>query len=141
MTGNRAPEHGQVGLVLPHFRPAASEEIETSRLVHVKETFCAKVAAGDGDRAWHHGSGRRASMPLNAEDFDAGKSAPQLFASDCSSCHRTPYGLAKHMNNWSLDSFILREHYTASHTSADTLSAISLAWTAVRVTTGTSNQS
>jgi hypothetical protein len=61
-------------------------------------------------------------MPLNAEDFDAGKSAPQLFASNCSSCHRTPYGLAKHMNNWSLDGF-LREHYTASYTSAATLSA------------------
>src|SRR5215467_5271938 len=62
------------------------------------------------------------SMPVKAEDFDAGKSAPQLFASDCSSCHRTPYGLAKRMNNWSLDSF-LREHYTASHSLVDTLSA------------------
>jgi len=28
-------------------------------------------------------------IPVNAEDFDAGKSAPQLFASNCSSCHRT----------------------------------------------------
>ena len=62
------------------------------------------------------------SMPANAEDFDAGKSAAQLFASDCSSCHRTPYGLAKRMNNWSLNSF-LQEHYTASRASADTLSA------------------
>ena len=62
------------------------------------------------------------SMPVKAEDFDAGKSAPQLFASDCSSCHRTPYGLAKRMTNWSLNSF-LREHYTASRASADTLSA------------------
>jgi hypothetical protein len=61
-------------------------------------------------------------MPADAEDFDAGKSAPQLFASDCSSCHRTPYGLAKRMNSWSLDSF-LREHYTARRASADTLSA------------------
>src|SRR5215813_12901585 len=61
-------------------------------------------------------------MPVKAEDFDAGKSAPQLFASDCSSCHRTPYGLAKRMNNWSLNSF-LREHYTASRALADTLSA------------------
>jgi hypothetical protein len=61
-------------------------------------------------------------MPANAEDFDAGKSAAQLFAADCSSCHRTPYGLAKRMNSWSLDRF-LREHYTASRTSADTLSA------------------
>jgi hypothetical protein len=61
-------------------------------------------------------------MPADAEDFDAGKSARQLFASDCSSCHRTPYGLAKRLNSWSLDSF-LREHYTASRASADTLSA------------------
>src|SRR5215471_16828256 len=61
-------------------------------------------------------------MPADAEDFDSGKSAPQLFASDCSSCHRTPHGLAKRMNSWSLDSF-LREHYTASRASADTLSA------------------
>jgi hypothetical protein len=37
--------------------------------------------------------------PVNAEDFDAGKSAPQLSAFNCSSCHRTPYGLAKCMNN------------------------------------------
>jgi hypothetical protein len=62
------------------------------------------------------------SMPANAEDLDAGKSAAQLFESDCSSCHRTPYGLAKRMNNSSLDRF-LREHYTASRASAGTLSA------------------
>jgi mono/diheme cytochrome c family protein len=62
------------------------------------------------------------SVSADAEDFDAAKSAPQLFASNCSSCHRSPYGLAKRMNSWSLDSF-LREHYTASHASADTLSA------------------
>jgi hypothetical protein len=65
--------------------------------------------------------GVRGSSPAYAEDFDAGKSAAQLFASDCSSCHRTPYGLARRMNSWSLNSF-LREHYTASHASADTLS-------------------
>jgi hypothetical protein len=62
------------------------------------------------------------SVSADAEDFDAGKSASQLFASNCSSCHRTPYGLAKRLNSWSLDSF-LREHYTASRASADTLSA------------------
>jgi hypothetical protein len=61
-------------------------------------------------------------MPLNAEDFDAGKSGPQLFESNCSTCHHTPQGLAKRMTSWSLDSF-LREHYTASRASADTLSA------------------
>jgi len=61
-------------------------------------------------------------VSATAEDLDAGKSAPQLFASNCSSCHHTPYGLAKRMNRWSLDSF-LQEHYTASRASAGTLSA------------------
>jgi len=62
------------------------------------------------------------SVSADAEDFDAGKSAPQLFVSNCSNCHRTPSGLAKRMNRRSLDSF-LREHYTASRASADVLSA------------------
>jgi mono/diheme cytochrome c family protein len=66
--------------------------------------------------------GFRGLLSAQAEDFEAGKSAPQLFASDCSSCHRAPRGLAKHMNSWSLNNF-LREHYTASRASADTLSA------------------
>ena len=66
--------------------------------------------------------GLQNSLSAHAEDFDAGKSAPQLFASNCSTCHHTPRGLAKRMNSWALDSF-LREHYTASRASADTLSA------------------
>jgi mono/diheme cytochrome c family protein len=66
--------------------------------------------------------GLQNSLAAHAEDFDAGKSAPELFASNCSTCHHTPHGLAKRMNSWSLDSF-LREHYTASRASADTLSA------------------
>ena len=66
--------------------------------------------------------GLRYSLSAHAEDFDAGKSAPQLFASNCSTCHSTPRGLAKRMNSRSLNSF-LREHYTASRASADTLSA------------------
>lgn len=66
--------------------------------------------------------GVRGPVAAHAEDFDAGKSAVQLFASDCSSCHRTPSGLARRMNSWSLNSF-LQEHYTASRASADTLSA------------------
>lgn len=70
--------------------------------------------------------GLRNSLSAHAEDFDAGKSAPQLFASNCSTCHHTPRGLAKRMNSWSLDSF-LREHYTVSRASADTLSAYLMA--------------
>jgi mono/diheme cytochrome c family protein len=66
--------------------------------------------------------GFRCSLSAHAEDFDAGKSGPQLFASNCSTCHHTPRGLAKHMNSWSLDGF-LREHYTATRASADALSA------------------
>ena len=70
--------------------------------------------------------GFRYSLSAHAEDFDAGKSGPQLFASNCSTCHGTPRGLAKHMNGWSLNGF-LREHYTATRASADTLSAYLLA--------------
>jgi mono/diheme cytochrome c family protein len=70
--------------------------------------------------------GLQNSLSAHAEDFDAGKSAPQLFASNCSTCHQTPRGLAKRMSSWSLDSF-LREHYTASRASADTLSAYLMA--------------
>jgi mono/diheme cytochrome c family protein len=70
--------------------------------------------------------GLQNSLSAHAEDFDAGKSAPQLFEANCSTCHHTPHGLAKRMNSWSLDSF-LREHYTASRASADTLSAYLLA--------------
>jgi hypothetical protein len=70
--------------------------------------------------------GFRCSLSAHAEDFDAGKSAPQLFASNCSTCHHTPHGLAKRMSSWSLNGF-LREHYTASRASADTLTAYLLA--------------
>jgi mono/diheme cytochrome c family protein len=70
--------------------------------------------------------GFRCALSAHAEDFDAGKSGPQLFASNCSTCHRSPRGLAKRMNSWSLNGF-LREHYTASRASADTLSAYLMA--------------
>jgi len=70
--------------------------------------------------------GLRYSLCAHAEDFDAGKSAPQLFASNCSTCHSTAHGLAKRLNSWSLNSF-LREHYTVSRASADALSAYLMA--------------
>jgi hypothetical protein len=57
-----------------------------------------------------------------AQDFSAGKTAPQLFASDCSACHKSPGGLAKGRDSRSLTSF-LREHYTTKEESAAALAA------------------
>jgi len=50
------------------------------------------------------------------ENLDQGKSPAQLFASDCSACHKSPQGLSKSGGS-ELDSF-LREHYTASRETA-----------------------
>jgi hypothetical protein len=55
------------------------------------------------------------------ENLDQGKSAAQLFASDCAICHKTTAGLSRgHVLG--LDSF-LREHYTASRESAGAIAA------------------
>jgi hypothetical protein len=54
------------------------------------------------------------------ESLDRGKSATQLFASDCSACHKSPQALAKAGGLFGLDSF-LRTHYTASRESATTI--------------------
>jgi len=51
------------------------------------------------------------------ESLDHGKSPAQLFASDCSICHKSPQGLAKSGGLLGLDSF-LRENYTVSRESA-----------------------
>jgi mono/diheme cytochrome c family protein len=56
-----------------------------------------------------------------AEDLDAGKTGPKLFATNCASCHRTPKGLAKR-NGWFLASF-LQVHYTTNRASAGELAA------------------
>jgi hypothetical protein len=55
-----------------------------------------------------------------AQDFSAGKTAAQLFASDCSACHKSPAGLAKGRDARSLASF-LKEHYTTKQDSAAAL--------------------
>jgi hypothetical protein len=55
-----------------------------------------------------------------AQDYDAGKNGPQLFASDCSACHKGPAGLAKGRDKGSLTSF-LREHYTSRQETAGIL--------------------
>jgi hypothetical protein len=56
------------------------------------------------------------------ESLDRGKSPAQLFASDCSVCHKSPQGLAKAGGLLGLDSF-LRTHYTASRESASAIAA------------------
>lgn len=59
------------------------------------------------------GGGQASAQP---EDLNRGKTAAQLFASDCAGCHRNPRGLAK-SDARSLAGF-LRVHYTASRESA-----------------------
>jgi len=51
------------------------------------------------------------------ESLDQGKTPAQLFASDCSICHKSPQGLTRAGGIRGLDSF-LREHYTASKETA-----------------------
>ncbi len=63
-----------------------------------------------------------ATAPVGAqENLDSGKSAAQLFASDCAICHKTPQGVAR-SGGPALVEF-LREHYTASRESAAALAA------------------
>jgi hypothetical protein len=57
---------------------------------------------------------------LAQENLDQGKSAAQLYASDCAICHKSPNGLAKSGGLLGLDNF-LRQHYTASRGSATVL--------------------
>ena len=58
-----------------------------------------------------------AGPAVGQESLDKGKTPAQLFASDCSPCHKSPQGLAKSGGLFGLDGF-LREHYTASRESA-----------------------
>ena len=50
-------------------------------------------------------------------DYSAGKTAEQLFRSDCSGCHASPRGLGRHRDVRPLRGF-LREHYTTNAQSA-----------------------
>lgn len=64
-----------------------------------------------------------ATGPAHAQDnLERGKSAAQLFASDCTPCHKSPQGLSKAAGLFGLSSF-LREHYTSSKESAAALAA------------------
>ena len=63
-----------------------------------------------------------ASGAAQAENLDAGKSAPALFAATCAACHSSPRGLAKDRSSGGLESF-LQEHYTSGPQSAAALAA------------------
>jgi hypothetical protein len=58
-----------------------------------------------------------ASFAAAQENLDSGKSAAQLFSSDCAICHKTPQSLAKSAASPNLEVF-LRQHYAASRESA-----------------------
>jgi hypothetical protein len=51
------------------------------------------------------------------ENLEQGKSPAQLFASDCSICHKSPQGLARAGGMFGVEGF-LREHYTTSRETA-----------------------
>jgi len=67
-----------------------------------------------------------ASPSLAQTNIDQGKTPAELFANDCSACHKTTRGLANGENSLSLSVF-LREHYTASRDQAAALAAYVLA--------------
>jgi len=58
----------------------------------------------------------------SAQNLDAGKPAAKLFADGCSTCHRSPRGLAKGRFSLTL-SWFLKDHYATSSDSAKALAA------------------
>jgi mono/diheme cytochrome c family protein len=56
----------------------------------------------------------------HAQNLDQGKSAAKLFADGCSTCHRSPRGLAKGRFKLTLYLF-LKDHYASSADSASAL--------------------
>jgi mono/diheme cytochrome c family protein len=57
-----------------------------------------------------------------AQNLDAGKSPQKLFADGCTTCHRSPRGLAKGRFNLTL-SWFLKDHYATSSDTAKALAA------------------
>jgi hypothetical protein len=55
--------------------------------------------------------------PARAQNLDAGKSAPRLFADGCAACHRSARGLAKGRFSLTLYLF-LQNHYASNSSSA-----------------------
>lgn len=62
------------------------------------------------------------AMACAQTNLDQGKSASQIFASDCAECHKAARGLANGKNSAALTDF-LREHYTTSRDQAAALAA------------------
>lgn len=62
------------------------------------------------------------SASAQTQDLDRGKSGAKLFAATCAQCHRSARGLAKGRFSFTL-SYYLRQHYTSSPASAETLTA------------------
>jgi hypothetical protein len=58
----------------------------------------------------------------SAQNLDAGKSAEKLFADGCTTCHRSPRGLAKGRYSLTL-SWFLQDHYSTSSDTAKALAA------------------
>ena len=56
------------------------------------------------------------------ENLERGKTAAQLYATNCASCHKSPQSATKTTRIFGLESF-LQEHYTPSSQSAATLAA------------------
>jgi len=68
------------------------------------------------------GAGFSAGSAPAQEDLNRGKTPAQLFASDCTDCHRNPRALSRRENAGPLADF-LRVHYTASRESAAAIAA------------------
>jgi hypothetical protein len=66
-----------------------------------------------------------------AQDFTAGKTPAQLFASDCSTCHHQPNGLGKKYDTGTLSAF-LRAHYTTKPDSAGALAKYVMGFATLR---------
>ena len=66
-------------------------------------------------------SGSGLGPAVGQEDLNRGKTAAQLFASDCADCHRNPRALKR--NDPATLTRFLRVHYTASRESASALAA------------------
>jgi hypothetical protein len=58
----------------------------------------------------------------SAQNLDAGKSPEKLFADGCTTCHRSPRGLAKGRISLTL-AWFLQDHYAAGPDSAKALAA------------------
>jgi hypothetical protein len=66
-----------------------------------------------------------------AQDFTAGKTPAQLFASDCSTCHHQPNGLGKKYDTGTLSAF-LRAHYTTKPDTAGALAKYVMGFATLR---------